>query len=49
MTEPMPCRPSSKKGAFADIYRDDAVQNAMNVINELDDELNKAAEWIVKQ
>ena len=37
------------KGAFVDIYTDDLVQAAMNVINELDEELNKAAEWIVKQ
>jgi hypothetical protein len=38
-----------KKGAFVDIYRDSAVQDAMDVINELDEELNKAAQWIVKQ
>ena len=38
-----------KKGAFVDIYRDNAVQDAMDVINELDEELNKAAQWIVKQ
>lgn len=38
-----------KKGAFVDIYRDKAVQDAMDVINELDEELNKAAQWIVKQ
>ena len=37
------------KGAFVDIYTDDLVQAAMDVINELDEELNKAAEWIVKQ
>lgn len=37
------------KGAFVDIYTDDLVQDAMDVINELDEELNKAAEWIVKQ
>lgn len=37
------------KGAFVDIYRDNSVQEAMDVINELDEELNKAAEWIVKQ
>jgi Predicted periplasmic lipoprotein len=37
------------KGAFVDIYRDNAVRDAMDVINELDEELNKAAQWIVKQ
>ena len=37
------------KGAFVDIYTDNLVQAAMDVINELDEELNKAAEWIVKQ
>ena len=37
------------KGAFVDIYTDNLVQTAMDVINELDEELNKAAEWIVKQ
>ena len=37
------------KGAFVDIYRDNSVQEAMDVINELDEELNKAAQWIVKQ
>lgn len=37
------------KGAFVDIYTDALVQAAMDVINELDEELNKAAEWIVKQ
>ena len=37
------------KGAFVDIYRDSSVQTAMDVINELDEELNKAAEWVVKQ
>ncbi len=38
-----------QKGAFVDIYTDKSVQDAMDVINELDEELNKAAEWIVKQ
>lgn len=38
-----------QKGAFVDIYRDSSVQDAMDVINELDEELNKAAQWIVKQ
>ena len=37
------------KSAFVDIYTDALVQAAMDVINELDEELNKAAEWIVKQ
>ena len=37
------------KGAFVDIYQDSSVQDAMDVINDLDDELNKAAQWIVKQ
>ena len=37
------------KGAFVDIYRDNSVQAAMDVINELDDELNKAAKWITRQ
>ena len=42
-------RECRKKGAFVDIYRDNSVQAAMDVINELDEELNKAADWIVKQ
>lgn len=37
------------KGAFVDIYKDNSVQLAMDVINELDEALNKAAEWIVRQ
>jgi len=37
------------KGAFVDIYTDACVQTAMDAINELDEELNKAADWIVKQ
>ena len=37
------------KGAFVDIYADALVQTAMDVIGELDEELNKAAQWIVKQ
>lgn len=37
------------EGAFVDIYDNNLVQVAMNVINELDEELNKAAQWIVKQ
>ncbi len=38
-----------KKGAFVDIYMDSSVQAAMDVINQLDDELNKAANWITRQ
>ena len=37
------------EGAFVDIYDYDVVQDAMDAINELDEELNKAAQWIVKQ
>ena len=37
------------KGAFVHIYADASVQNAMDAVSALDDELNKAAEWIVKQ
>ena len=37
------------KGAFVDIYTDSSVQTAMDEINVLDEELNKAAAWIVKQ
>ena len=37
------------KGAFVDIYDDDLVQDAIDVINSLDEELNKAADWFVKQ
>jgi hypothetical protein len=37
------------EGAFVDIYDNNLVQVAMDVINELDEELNKAAQWIVKQ
>ena len=37
------------KGAFVDIYKDASVQAAMDAVNDLDDELNKAAAWIVKQ
>ena len=37
------------KGAFVHIYSDASVQTAMDAVSELDDELNKAAEWIVKQ
>jgi len=38
-----------KKGAFVKIYADSSVQTAMDAVSALDDELNKAAEWIVKQ
>ena len=37
------------KGAFVKIYADSSVQTAMDAVSDLDDELNKAAEWIVKQ
>ena len=37
------------KGAFVDIYMDSSVQTAMDEINVLDEELKKAAAWIVKQ
>ena len=38
-----------QKGAFVDIYDDQSVQDAMDVINQLDEELNKAADWGTKQ
>ncbi len=37
------------KGAFVKIYADSSVQTAMDAVSALDEELNKAAEWIVKQ
>lgn len=37
------------KGAFVKIYADSSVQDAMDAVSALDQELNKAAEWIVKQ
>ena len=37
------------KGAFVDIYTDSSVQKAMDEVNKLDEELNKAAAWIVKR
>ena len=37
------------KGAFVDIYTDASVQTAMDAVNSFDEELNKAASWIVKQ
>ena len=37
------------KGAFVDIYADASVQKAMDEISALDDELNKAADWILRQ
>lgn len=37
------------KGAFVDIYTDSSVQDAIDVISELDDELNNAAKWIIRQ
>ena len=38
-----------QKGAFVDIYTDASVQAAMDAISGLDDELNKAADWILRQ
>jgi uncharacterized iron-regulated protein len=38
-----------EKGAFVKIYADSSVQTAMDAVSALDEELNKAAEWIVKQ
>jgi len=37
------------KGAFVKIYADSSVQTAMDAVSALDEELNKAANWIVKQ
>ncbi len=37
------------KGAFVKIYADSSVQAAMDAVSALDEELNKAASWIVKQ
>jgi hypothetical protein len=37
------------EGAFVKIYADSSVQTAMDAVSALDDELNKAADWIVKQ
>ena len=37
------------KGAFVDIYTDASVQKAMDEISALDDEINKAADWILRQ
>jgi len=37
------------KGAFVKIYADSSVQTAMDAVSALDEQLNKAAEWIVKQ
>jgi hypothetical protein len=42
-------RACQAKGAFVDIYADASVQKAMDEISSLDDELNKAAAWIVLQ
>ena len=42
-------RACQQKGAFVDIYTDASVQTAMDAISGLDEELNKAADWIVKQ
>jgi hypothetical protein len=37
------------KGAFVKIYADSSVQSAMDAVSALDEQLNKAASWIVKQ
>ena len=37
------------KGAFVDIYSDESVQAAIDIIKDLDEELNKAAKWITRQ
>ncbi len=42
-------RACQAKGAFVDIYTDASVQAAMDAVNDLDVELNKAAAWVVKQ
>ncbi|MCR4824057.1 MAG: hypothetical protein K5849_01740 [Bacteroidales bacterium] len=42
-------RKCQEKGAFVDIYADDCVQDAMDEISTLDDEINKAAAWILLQ
>lgn len=42
-------RDCQAKGPFVKIYADDSVQTAMYAVSELDDQLNKAADWIVKQ
>ena len=42
-------RACAAKGAFVDIYTDDSVQAAMDEISGLDEELNKAAAWILLQ
>lgn len=42
-------RTCQQKGAFVDIYTDASVQAAMDEISALDEQLNKAADWIVKQ
>ncbi|MBQ9660058.1 MAG: imelysin [Bacteroidales bacterium] len=42
-------RACQQKGAFVDIYKDASVQTAMDEISALDDEINKAADWILRQ
>ncbi len=42
-------RACQAKGAFVDIYTDASVQTAMDAISDLDDEINKAASWILLQ
>ena len=42
-------RACQAKGAFVDIYTDASVQTAMDAVSGLDDEINKAADWILRQ
>ncbi|MBQ9477851.1 MAG: imelysin [Bacteroidales bacterium] len=42
-------RDCQAKGAFVKIYADSSVQAAMDAVSDLDEQLNKAADWIVKQ
>ena len=37
------------KGSFVKIYADSSVQDAMDAVSALDDEINKAASWVVRQ
>lgn len=37
------------KGAFVKIYKDSSVQTAIEAVSALDTQLNKAADWVVKQ
>ena len=42
-------RACQAKGAFVDIYADASVQTAMDAVSGLDEEISKAASWIVLQ